>query len=56
METELRDKLKDQARDLLARMDSGYEAPPALQNLIQKLVSQLEGYTGKSSLAISLRN
>ena len=47
METELRDELKDQARGLLARMDSGYEAPPALQNLIQKLVSQLEGYTGR---------
>lgn len=47
METELRDGLKDKVQKLLDRMDSGYAASPEMQELFQKLISQLDGYTGR---------
>ena len=51
METELRNKLKEKTKytlyELIARIENSYEPTPQVLKLFQKLISQLESYSGR---------
>lgn len=51
METELRNKLKKKTKytlyELLAQIENSYEPTPQIWELFQKLISQLESYSGR---------